>query len=61
MDSVTIQPNKKNAALVDVKMTVSKGKLLAIMNSLEARPESAVSQDVLELLKRAVQEGKVDM
>lgn len=61
MEKVVVKTNKKNACLVDVSMSITYGKLLAILYGLEARVAigSPVAQDVMDMLLMAANKDGV--
>lgn len=61
MEKVVVKTNKKNPCLVDVSLTITYGKLLAILYGLEARMAigSPVAQDVMDMLLLAANKDGV--
>lgn len=60
MESVTVFKNPKNDNLFDVKMTVTKGKVLALINALNKHSEgSPVAADLLDMIVANTEAAKI--
>ncbi len=59
-ENATVKQNKKNDMLVDIKMTISKGKYLTILHALEAYgngEQEGIHYDIICMLKSAEFKG----
>ena len=63
-EKIEIKPCKKerHSNLVEVKMTITRGKLLTIINGLQFRKDqgSPVAEDVLCMIERTCQENGIE-